>query len=366
MHFYVVSFHFWHSIQDTEGGETVGFCQFCRFLPSCSVFHPLSVNFCIWCTARVLSYPFECHLSQSEGKMTAFSLEWPKPLLKVNKCELGLNPTGPKPLPFLCTACVLFPPRDSGAQPMKSPFVDITAQMASLLSLATSSLKRQKEPTTQEALPVVKNKTKQKTTPPNFCQGHQLKYVHVAHLVPNQPTIVHSKTEYCVSYAFWIVRCHATWTGCYPLIHLLPAANITNHLSNLLTDSPLSLGSHHFKRALREGADSPYVWNSGSVWHTSNVLKMEAPLSTSTPWLPTAQGSPCYFPSSLDSFSRPQPSSGSHSNSVITDSCHLMWTSRNFEWEGSGHSQPKHWMSCFWCPEVCSLDTQFQGCLLQK
>lgn len=139
--------------------------------------------------------------------------------------------------------------------------------MASLLSLATSSLKRQKEPTTQEALPVVKNKTKQKTTPPNFCQGHQLKYVHVAHLVPNQPTIVHSKTEYCVSYAFWIVRCHATWTGCYPLIHLLPAANITNHLSNLLTDSPLSLGSHHFKRALREGADSPYVWNSGSDTH---------------------------------------------------------------------------------------------------
>lgn len=95
----------------------------------------------------------------------------------------------------------------------------------------------------------------------------------------------------------------------------------TNAPSNLLTNSPLSLSghflcSHHFKLALRERADSPYLWNSGSDMHPV-CWKMEAPLSMSTPWLMTAQG--CYFPSGL--FSMSPTFFRLHSNRVITDSC---------------------------------------------
>lgn len=67
--------------------------------------------------------------------------------------------------------------------------------MASLLSLSPSSLKRWREQTTKEALPVVKK------TPPKFCQKHQLKYLYVAQLVPNKPITVHARSGYLVSHA---------------------------------------------------------------------------------------------------------------------------------------------------------------------
>lgn len=138
--------------------------------------------------------------------------------------------------------------------------------------------------------------------------------------------------------------CSWAGTGFYPLIHLLPAANTWDQ-SPFQPPEELSsiakrpfLHTHHFKRPLSELADGPHLWTASSKRYIQCV-EDGSPFVPHGSWL--LKPLPvCYVPSSLASF--PQPSSGSHSNSVIRESCHLMWTSRDFGWEGSAHSQPKH------------------------
>lgn len=77
---------------------------------------------------------------------------------------------------------------------MKSPFVDVSVLINGFSILPLYFLIKKTEGTNHWSLGL--------QTPPNFCQGRQLKYIHVAHLVPNQPPPVHFKSGYRVSYAF--------------------------------------------------------------------------------------------------------------------------------------------------------------------